>query len=871
MTWYCHDPKWNSALLDEYFSTVLIDFSHAPSTKKPPAPLLLASASIRDQNGQFLGQARSVVFGGPIIDKAEVENRIRRAQRAILCPSKAAQTFLTGDDSGPAEISFSTNYISLQISGPEIADLSFVDLPGLIASVSSKSGNEADIAMVESLVTSYISKPNCIILLTVACETDFENQGAHHLTKKHDPEGVLTKPDRIPHGDEESWLSLIRNERDALENNWYCVKQPSSQDLKQGITWSAARAREKEFFSSKSPWFELDSMHQPYLGTSNLVHCLSSILSDLISKRWAHSLKCCRLSQLISLERLPQIQIELETALQQTRASIQLLPKPPSDDAILEVTTLVHSFIRELDQMIEGVPHADGLIQTIRPAQEEFRRNIRRTAPDFRPFESGQKRGKIQPIFPDPDFLRDEEGHEHWFPPSNNEQASITARLPIYVDQVLTRAENARSRELPGHYPFAVQKAYIAEFTCSWTHPAQALCASVHKTFSEQVKALITTHFSMFGQGGLEHRVHVVVQSFIQERANITQAAIAKHIQYEDYGPQTLNTHYLSDYKEKFLNYYKHLRQRDRNSTLAAAIPGFDQEEEQSCRDADSVPVPVDQESFEAPAAKPSYYRGPSVRYIEEAIAPKLSPSARISEILNHLSSLDLKVRAEDLMKLCPKDPMEPAFNIMADVRAYFQVAYKRVADNIPAAIDHDLVRGVGRDILPTLMKGLGLNGPDAMRIARDFAKENPAVAERGLSWKRNWSVWRPPVASCLAFSCDRSPVLRALDLDVLARPPPQDNFEDSDCGLDEGNIRRPKSVKLSTPMLLGVAFMTIIERKQLAAQQRYTLFLVPAVCKLCESAPSSSLEVRRIDDIQWKSILWSDLDESSSLTWYNL
>jgi hypothetical protein len=76
------------------------------------------------------------VFGGPIFDKAEVEDRIRRAQRAILCPSKAAQTFLTDDDSGPTEISFSTNYISLQISGPEIADLSFVDLPGNVPSVS---------------------------------------------------------------------------------------------------------------------------------------------------------------------------------------------------------------------------------------------------------------------------------------------------------------------------------------------------------------------------------------------------------------------------------------------------------------------------------------------------------------------------------------------------------------------------------------------------------------------------------------------------------------------------------------------------------------------------------------------------------------
>ncbi|KAJ7731654.1 P-loop containing nucleoside triphosphate hydrolase protein [Mycena metata] len=706
------------------------------SCSKGPWTCIVELRYITDQDGQSLGQTRSVVFGGPIFDQAEVEDRIRRAQRAILCPTKAPHTFLTGDDNGPTEISFSTNYISLQISGLDIADLSFVDLPGLIASVSSKSGNEADIAMVESLVTSYISKPNCIILLTVACETDFENQGAHHLTKKHDPEGkrtigVLTKPDRIPHGDEESWLSLIRNERDALENNWYCVKQPSSQDLKQGIIWSVARAREIEFFSQTSPWSELDSMYQPYLRTSNLVHRLSSILSDLISKR------------------LPQIQLELETALQQTRASIQRLPKPPSDDAILEVTTLVHSFIRELDQMIEGVPHADGLIQTIRPAQEEFRRNIRRTAPDFRPFESGQNKGKTQRVFPDPGFLRDEEGHEHWFPPSSNEQASIPVRVPIYGREVFLFSscfrflfnfnQSARSRELPGHYPFAVQKAYIAEFTCNWAHPAQVLCASVQKTFSEQVKALITTHFSMFGQGSLEHRVQVVVQSFIQEQANITQAAIVEHIQYEDYGPQTLNNHYLSDYKEKFLNYYKHLRQRDRNSTLAAAIPGFNQEEEQS-----SISLPDAREvqysdgdydtsiESEAPSSYSAPFSGRS--YTVQAkpprvIAPSLSPSARITEILKHLSALDLEVRSEDLMKLCPKDPMEPAFNIMADVRAYFQVAYKRVADNIPAAIDHDLIRGVGRNILPTLMKGIGLNGPDAMRIAKDFARENPAVA----------------------------------------------------------------------------------------------------------------------------------------------
>ncbi|KAK7036327.1 P-loop containing nucleoside triphosphate hydrolase protein [Favolaschia claudopus] len=635
---------------------------------------------LKDQTGSALGQARTIIFGDPIFDKSQVEDRIRRAQRAILSPNKPPHSFLTDDGNSPTELSFSTNYISLQISGPKVADLSFVDLPGLIASVSTKSGNEADIAMVENLVTSYISKPNCIILLTVACETDFENQGSHHLTKRHDPQGkrtigVLTKPDRIPTGDEDNWLALIRNERDALENNWYCVKQPSSQDLKEGITWSSARAREQEFFSSKSPWAELDPVYQPYLGTPNLVQRLSSILSDLISKR------------------LPQIQVELELAIQQTRASLELLPQPPSDDAVLEITTLVHSFTRELDQMIEGVPHADGLIQTLRPAQEEFRRNIRRTAPDFRPFESGQSAQANRLMPPDPDFLREEEGREHW--PS---QSLSPARVPIFVNEVLTRAENARSRELPGHYPFAVQKAYIADFTRRWADPARALCTSVHKTLSAQVTTLITNHFSAFGQGTLEDRVQVVVQAYIQELVSATKAAVLKEIQHEENGPHTLNTHYLSDYKEKFMTYYKQLRQKDRNPTLAAAIPSLNPV-------IDEVPPSPD------PISR--------------------SPSVLVSEVLRNLSALNLSIRAEDLMKLCPRDPMEPAFNIMADVRAYFQVAYKRVADTIPATIDDELVRGVGKNILPTLMKGLGLNGPEAIRIAKDFARENPATAKK--------------------------------------------------------------------------------------------------------------------------------------------
>lgn len=81
------------------------------------------------------GKVQTEQFGAAITDKLQVEDRIRRAQHAILNPQSPAQRFLTEDlDENPKVLanqqSFSSDCISLQISGPDIADLSFCDLPG---------------------------------------------------------------------------------------------------------------------------------------------------------------------------------------------------------------------------------------------------------------------------------------------------------------------------------------------------------------------------------------------------------------------------------------------------------------------------------------------------------------------------------------------------------------------------------------------------------------------------------------------------------------------------------------------------------------------------------------------------------------------
>ena len=87
-----------------------------------------------DKQGQQLGVAENVPFGHVITDKKDVEERIRRAQRAILNPSVSHEMFLSGPDTdleGGSELTFSKNCVYLELSGPDLTDLSFCDLPGI--------------------------------------------------------------------------------------------------------------------------------------------------------------------------------------------------------------------------------------------------------------------------------------------------------------------------------------------------------------------------------------------------------------------------------------------------------------------------------------------------------------------------------------------------------------------------------------------------------------------------------------------------------------------------------------------------------------------------------------------------------------------
>ena len=247
---------------------------------------------------------------------------------------------------------------------------------------------------------------------------------------------------------------------------------------------------------------------------------------------------------------MPEIQDELERSILATRKLLGQLPRAPSSDPRSEISTLLHSFTSDLLRHVEGVPDDEhstfgagiGLIQAIRPAQDRFRRAIRETAPNFKPFERGTSSRRY---LPRPEFLLSEEGDEGEASDDQEEGGSVTdmeesanygspdlvgrkRKKPtsevIYIDDVLDRAHrsvvhfmtffswltlclSARTRELPGHYPFVVQKTFIDSVIKEWHAPAHILCKTVHLTIAEHAKGIVTKHFREFGQGLLEQRV----------------------------------------------------------------------------------------------------------------------------------------------------------------------------------------------------------------------------------------------------------------------------------------------------------------------------------------------------------------------------
>ncbi|KAF2716113.1 vacuolar sorting protein [Polychaeton citri CBS 116435] len=171
----------------------------------------------------------------PAADRHELESFARQLHSMEDLPktmTDAAMAMGLGAVGG----AFSADILRLEVRGPNLPQLTIVDLPGLIHA-ENKLQSADDITLVNRLVKEYMSQERSIILAVVSAKYDYANQIVLTRAREVDPKGrrtlgIITKPDTLHPGSEseESFLGLAQNQDIRFSLGWHVVRNQDSNE-----------------------------------------------------------------------------------------------------------------------------------------------------------------------------------------------------------------------------------------------------------------------------------------------------------------------------------------------------------------------------------------------------------------------------------------------------------------------------------------------------------------------------------------------------------------------------------------------------------------------------------------------------------------
>mmetsp|Transcript_7140 Transcript_7140/g.22532 ORF Transcript_7140/g.22532 Transcript_7140/m.22532 type:complete len:735 (+) Transcript_7140:293-2497(+) len=186
--------------------------------------------------------------------------------------------------------SFSTDSIVIEMSSPDVPDLTLLDLPGIVRTAVSGQGLGV-IDEVNGLIDKYLSQERTIVLAVMPANQDIATIDILERAAKADPTGdrtlaVMTKPDLVDRGAEKEVLQCLLNVRKPLKLGYAMVRCRNQRELDGKISLTKAHAAEKAFFEEHAFWgAEVPADRRgDLLGVSALTGRLSSLLVTRIKK-----------------------------------------------------------------------------------------------------------------------------------------------------------------------------------------------------------------------------------------------------------------------------------------------------------------------------------------------------------------------------------------------------------------------------------------------------------------------------------------------------------------------------------------------------------------------------------------------------------
>ncbi|KAJ3414133.1 hypothetical protein HDV05_007077 [Chytridiales sp. JEL 0842] len=197
----------------------------------------------------------------------DFENLVDQAKKAF-CPNNTV---------------ISSTTLVVELHGPEMPDLTLIDLPGYVASAV-KDQPATIVQDIQSMVDGFITDPRTIILAILPANNDLANNYVFTKIKELDPDsertiGVLTKLDLVEKNESNyrKVLEIANNQGSQhLTMGYFAVLNRSQKDIDTNQSREAVLAKEASFFS-RAPWNKLAEDRR---GTSSLVKCLSDVLGQ---------------------------------------------------------------------------------------------------------------------------------------------------------------------------------------------------------------------------------------------------------------------------------------------------------------------------------------------------------------------------------------------------------------------------------------------------------------------------------------------------------------------------------------------------------------------------------------------------------------
>ncbi|EPY89734.1 interferon-induced GTP-binding protein Mx1 isoform 3 [Camelus ferus] len=207
-------------------------------------PLVLKLKKLVNEDG-WRGKVSFRDYEAEISDPLQVEKEVNQAQIAIA-----------GEGVG-----ISHELITLEVSSPNVPDLTLIDLPGITRVAVGNQPHDIEY-QIKSLIRKYIQRQETINLVVVPCNVDIATTEALRMAQEVDPDGdrtigILTKPDLVDKGTEDKVVDVVRNLIFHLKKGYMIVKCRGQQDIQARLSLAKALQREQAFFEDHTHFRDL--------------------------------------------------------------------------------------------------------------------------------------------------------------------------------------------------------------------------------------------------------------------------------------------------------------------------------------------------------------------------------------------------------------------------------------------------------------------------------------------------------------------------------------------------------------------------------------------------------------------------------------